>query len=177
MDPDQRARGLERVLTILQRRVPWVLLCMVLVAGVAYGISRLQTKKYTATAALVFNSNQLGQQLAGLPAASNDHAQAQPAARVKLVRQGDVAAKTARHLGRGLTEADVSTALRVSARGESNVVSVAATASSARLAAAIANAYTKEFVAERQSSDHAFYASVLKRVTKRLRELSSTQRA
>ena len=71
--------------------MPSVLLCAALGAGAAYGLSKLQTEQYTATAALVF---------AGLPAAISDQAEVQPAARVKLVRGGDVAAKTARKFGR-----------------------------------------------------------------------------
>ena len=36
----------------LRRRAPWIVLCLLLVAGVAYGYSKHQTKKYTATASL-----------------------------------------------------------------------------------------------------------------------------
>ena len=67
MDTEQTNLSLEQVLGVLRRRAPWILLCFVLVAGAAYGFSKHQTKKYTATASLVFNNNQLGQQVAGLP--------------------------------------------------------------------------------------------------------------
>ena len=49
----------------IARRLPLVLLCGVIFGAAAYGISRQQAKQYTATASLVFRSDQLGQQLAG----------------------------------------------------------------------------------------------------------------
>jgi uncharacterized protein involved in exopolysaccharide biosynthesis len=59
--------GLEQVLGVLRRRAPWIALCLVLVAAAAYGFSKHQTKKYTATASLVFNNNQEAQQVAEPP--------------------------------------------------------------------------------------------------------------
>src|SRR5712691_249143 len=105
MDTEQATLSLEQTLGILRRRVRWIPLCFVLVAGAAYGFSKDQTKKYTATASLVFNNNQLGQQVAGLQAAgSNESQQAQQNTNLKLVQLGDMAAKTAGLLGQGLTK-------------------------------------------------------------------------
>src|SRR5476649_2617725 len=64
---------------------------------------------------------------------------------------GDMAAKTAALLGQGLTEEAVSASLSVSAQSESNIVNVAATATSPALAANIANTYTNQFVSEQQN--------------------------
>src|SRR5271165_6771658 len=99
METEPTNRSLEQVLGILRRRAPWILLCFVLTAGAAYGYSKHQTKKYTATASLVFNNNQLGQQVAGLPATSSESQQAQQNTNLKLVQLGDLAAKTASLLG------------------------------------------------------------------------------
>jgi capsular exopolysaccharide synthesis family protein len=174
----QRANaGGEQVLKVLRRRVHWVVLCMVLVAAAAYGFSKHQTKKYTATASLVFNNNQIGQQVAGLPLASSGNQQPVQQTNVKLVQLGDMAAKTASLVGRGLTKEAVHAALSVSAQGESNIVEVAATANSAELATAIANTYTTLFVEEQQNSNHAYYASALKLVDRQLGALSPKQRA
>src|SRR5439155_20777792 len=99
---DQQANlSLEHLLGTLWRRAPWIVLCTVLAAAAAYGFSKHQTKKYTATAALVFKSNQLGQQIAGLPGAGGN--ESQQSTNVRLIQLGDVAAKTAGRLGRGLT--------------------------------------------------------------------------
>src|ERR1019366_7130200 len=137
MDTEQTNLGLEQVLGILLRRSPWILLCFVLVAGAAYGFSKHQAKKDTATAPVVFNNNQLGQQGAGLPVASSSSPQAQQNTNVKLVQLGDMAAKTASLLGQGLTKEKVSADLSVSAQGESNIVDVSATATSPALATGI----------------------------------------
>jgi capsular exopolysaccharide synthesis family protein len=149
----------------------------VLVGGAAFAFSKHQTKKYTATASLVFNNNQLSQQVAGLQAVSSGGSQQpQQQTNVKLVELGDMAAKTARLLGQGLTKEAVSADLSVSAQGESNIVDVAAAATSPELAAGIANVYTTRFVKEQQSSNHAYYASALKLIEKQLKSLTPKQK-
>jgi succinoglycan biosynthesis transport protein ExoP len=177
MDTERTDRSLHQVLGVLRRRTPLILLCLLLTAGAAYGFSKSQTKKYTATASLVFNNNQPSQQVAGLPVVNNDSQQAQLNTNVKLVQLGDMAEKTASLLGRGLTKKKVSEALRVSAQGESNIVNVSATSSSPALAAAIANTYTSLFVSEQQNSNHAYYASALALVNKQLAALPPRQKA
>jgi capsular exopolysaccharide synthesis family protein len=177
MDTEQANLTVDQVLGAFRRRAPWILLCFVLVTGVAYGFSKQQTKKYTATASLVFNNNQLSQQVAGLPVASSNNQVALQNTNLKLVQLGDMAAKTASALGQGLTKEAVSGDLSVSAQGESNIVNVAATATSPTLAADIANAYTTQFVKEQQDSNHKYYASALALVNKQLATLSLKERA
>jgi succinoglycan biosynthesis transport protein ExoP len=177
MDSEQANLSIEQVLGVLRRRAPWILLCFVLVAVAAFGFSKHETKKYTATTSLVFNNNQLNQQAAGLQPVSSSNQQAQQNTNLKLVQLGDMAEKTASHLGQGLTKEKVREDLSVSAQGESNIVEVAATAASPTLAAEIANTYTGQFVKEQQSSNHAYYASALALVNKQLAALSSKERA
>jgi polysaccharide biosynthesis transport protein len=178
MEPEQTTLNLELVLGVLRRRVPWILLCFVLVAAAAYGFSRHQTKKYTATASLVFNNNQVSQQVAGLQAFSNSGSQqALQNTNLKLVQLGDMAAKTSGLLGQGLTKEKIKEDLSITAQGESNIVNVAATATSPLLAVHIANAYTEQFVREQQESNHAYYARALRQVEKQLRALSPKERA
>ncbi|HEY2282719.1 MAG TPA: polysaccharide biosynthesis tyrosine autokinase [Solirubrobacteraceae bacterium] len=177
MDTEHTNLSLEQVAGVLRRRAPWILLCFALVTAAAYGFSKHQAKQYTATASLVFGNNQLGQQVAGLPAASSTSQQALQNTNLKLVKLGDMAAKTASQLGRGLTKQKVSASLSVSGEGESNIVNVSATATSPALAAAIANTYTSQFVTEQQDSNHAYYASALALVNKQLAGLSPRQRA
>ena len=177
MDTEQTTLSAQQVLGVLRRRAPWILLCFVLVAAAAFGFSKHQTKKYTATASLVFNNNQLSQQVAGLQAVGSNNQLAQQNTNLKLVQLGDMAAKTASLLGQGLTSGQVTADLGVSAQGESNIVDVAATATSPALAAEIANTYTARFVAEQQNSNHAYYASALKLVNKQLAALSAKERA
>jgi capsular exopolysaccharide synthesis family protein len=176
MDIERANLSLEQVLGVLRRRAPWIVLCFVLAAGTAYGLSKHQTKKYTATASLVFSNNQLSQQVAGLlPANSNNQAAVQ-ATNLKLVQLGDMAEKTARLLDHGLTKENVNGDVSVSAQGESNIVDVAATAASPTLAAEIANTYANQFVSEQQNANHAYYASALKLVNRQLAAMSPKQR-
>jgi capsular exopolysaccharide synthesis family protein len=187
MDSEQTNLGLVQVLGVLRRRVGWILLCFVLVAAAAYGFSKHQTKKYTATASLIFNTSQSNQQAAGLQAlSSGNNQQAEQSTNVKLVQLGDMAEKTAvrlvhakgaTQLARDLTKEKVTKSLSVSAQGESNVVDVSVTAISPELAANIANTYTEEFVYEQQNSNHAYYAAALKLVNKQLAVLSPKERA
>ena len=186
MDTEQTNLSIERVLGVLRRRVGWILLCLVLVAAAAYGVSKHQTKKYTATASLVFNNSQTNQQAAGLQALNNGASQqVLQSTNLRLVQLGDMAEKTAILLAhakgatpvaRNLTAAKVKADLSVSAQGESNIVNVSSTATSPVLAAAIANKYTEEFVYEQQNSNHAYYASALKLVEKQLHALEKAKR-
>jgi capsular exopolysaccharide synthesis family protein len=177
MNSEQTSPSAEQLLDILRRRAPWILLCFVLVAGVAYGFSKRETKKYTATAALTFNNNQLDQQIAGLSASnSNSNPLVQQDSDIELVRVGNMAAKTARLLGHGLTYEKVDATLSISGKGESSLVDVAATSTSPVLAAAIANTYVNQFVNEQQRSNRQFFKSALALVNKQLAALSPTQR-
>jgi polysaccharide biosynthesis transport protein len=176
MDSEQANLGIEQVLGVLKRRTPLILLCFALVAGAAFGFSKQQAKKYTASASLVFSNNQLGEQVAGLPVASTNNQQAQQNTNLKLVQLGDMAQRTASRLGQGLTKANVGEAISVSAQGESNIVDVSATASTPQLAAAIANTYSDQFVREQQNSNHRYYAGALALVNKQLAALSPAQR-
>jgi capsular exopolysaccharide synthesis family protein len=176
MDTEQANLSLEQALSVLRRRAPWIVLCFVLATAAAYGYSKYQTKRYTATASLVFNNNQQGQQLAGLPAASSSTQQAQQNTNLKLVEIGDMAEKTANRLGQGLTEEKVNKNVSASAQAESNIVEVSVTDTSPALAAEIANTYAKIFVAEQQSENHAYYRSALALVNKQLGALSTKER-
>jgi capsular exopolysaccharide synthesis family protein len=176
MDSERTNLSLERVMGVLRRRGPWVVACLLLVAGTAYGFSRHQTKQYTATALLVFSSNQPSQQVAGLQApASNETQQARENTNVKLVQVGDLAARTAGQLGQGLTKNKVKDDVDVRGQSESNFVEVAATATSPKLAAAIANTYSKVFLSEQQSYNE--YGAILSTVRKRLAALPGPERA
>ncbi len=178
MQQDPEALDLKKALGILRRRAPVIVLCVAVVAAAAYGFSKHETKKYTATASLVFNNNPLSQQIAGLPAggASNGDLLAQEASNVELVKGGDMAAKTASLLGHGLTEGKVADSVSASGQGESNTVVVSATSTSPTLAAAIANTYTHQFVSEQRSADRQYFKSALALVNKQLAALSPQQR-
>jgi capsular exopolysaccharide synthesis family protein len=175
MDPEQTSLSIEQVLSVIRRRAPWILFCFVLITAGAYGYSKNEAKKYTATAALTFNNNPLDQQIAGLPENSSNSL-AQQSSNFELVRLGDMALKTASLLGHGLTAEKVSTDLSVSAQGETSIVYVSATSTSPRLAAEIANTYVSQFVKEQKSAKRQYFKSALALVNRQLAELAPAQR-
>jgi len=164
MDTQQTDLSLRQATGVLRRRAPWILLCLVLVTGAAYAVSKRQTKQYTATASLVFSNNEPTQQVAGLQSAIPNQA-----TNVKLVQLGDMGVKTARRLGHSAT-------VSVSAEGESNIVDVSATATSPVLAREFANTYTRLFVKEQQTLNRKGYTSAAALVKKQLAALSPKER-
>ncbi len=176
MESEQTSLDSGQFLGFVLRRGPWIVVCVVLVAAVAYGYSKHKTKTYTATAALTFNTSQLDEQIAGLSTSSALTPLAQQASNLELVKLGDMAAKTASLLGDGLTEEDVSESVSASAKGESSVVFVAATSKSPRLAAEIANTYSRQFVQEQAGVNRQFFRSALALVKRQLESLSPAQR-
>jgi succinoglycan biosynthesis transport protein ExoP len=169
------ALNLDQALGVLRRRVPLIALCLVVVAGAAYGFSKHETKRYTATAALSFSNNPLSQQIAGLPAATTNPL-IQQADNVELVKGGNMAAKTAGLVGHGLTERRVSESLNVASVGESSTVLVSSTLPSPTLAAAIANAYAHQFVKEQQNANHQYFKSALALVNRQLDAIPPAER-
>jgi succinoglycan biosynthesis transport protein ExoP len=169
------ALTLEQALRIIRRRLPLIAICVALVAGAAYLYSKHETKKYTATASLAFSYNPLSQQIAGLQGISGNLL-AQQASNLELVRLGDMSARTATLLGRGLTDEKVAASLSIGGQGESSIVDVSATNTSPALAAAIANTYVRLFVEEQQSTNHQYFTSALAIVNQELARLSPSQR-
>jgi|GEM_PF-386722 len=99
--PDSNPEGdLERILTVLRRHAILIVACTLLAGAAAFGFSRQQTKEYTATASIVFDSGQLSQQVAGLQPTSSGEAAVEKSTRVKLLELGPTAAQTARALNR-----------------------------------------------------------------------------
>jgi succinoglycan biosynthesis transport protein ExoP len=167
--------NLERALGVLRRRAPWILLCVVLTAGAAFAYSKQQTKEYTATASVVFNENQISQQIAGLQPAVSNNAEAQQATNVQLLQLGQTATRTARLLDHALTTKSVQSSVSIASVGTTNVVDVSANSSSPRLAAGIANTYARQFVKQQQNSTHDYVSSALALVNKQLAALSPQQ--
>lgn len=169
---------LDQALGILRRRAPWIALCLALVAAASYGFSKQETKQYTATASLAFSNGSLIQQVAGLAPSSSGNASlaAQQDANLELARAGNLATKTARLLGHGLTAESVANSLSINTAGESSEVDVAATATSPRLAAAIANTYARQVVTEQQSANGQSLSSALTIVNGQLAALPPGER-
>lgn len=175
MQQDSESLNLEYVLSTVRRRLPLLVLCFAVVTATAFLYSKQQTKKYTATASLIFNDNSLNQELVGLPA-NTSNLLVREAGNVVSVQLGDMAAKTAVLLGHGLTEEKVKSSIKVNSLGESSSVAVSATATSPPLAAKIANTYATQFVIEQDTANRRFFRSALTLVNKQLAEMPKRQR-
>jgi capsular exopolysaccharide synthesis family protein len=171
------ALNLKQTLDILRSRALLIILCAVVVAAAAFGFSKLQTKKYTATASLAFNLSSLSQEIAGLPSISSSSSLlAQQASNLEAVRLGNMAAETAAAVGHGLTAQKVGDDISVAGQGESGVVDIVASSSSPALAAEIANTYAERFVKTQQGTNQRYLKSALALVRKQLAALSRQQR-
>ncbi len=177
MDKEQGSTGLEQTLEMVRGHVRLLGVCLVVAALAAYVYSKHEVARYTATASLVFNNEGLDQQAAGLPVVSSNDQPAQQNTNLKLVELGDTASRTAQRLRDGLTKQQVAESVSASAPGESNIVDVAATATSPVLAANLANTYASQFVDEQQTSTFAYYASALRLVNNELSSLNEAERS
>jgi capsular exopolysaccharide synthesis family protein len=175
MSQDFDEPNMVRALGFVRRRGIWIVLCFVLAAGAAFGFSKHQIRKYTATASLVFSYNQLTQEIAGVPT-SNSNTLGQQASNLELLHLGDMAQKTAATLGRGLTADKVSEVVSLSGQLESSIAGVSATVTSPELAAEIANTYSRKFVQDQENTNRHYYQSALALVRKQLGALSPQQR-
>jgi capsular exopolysaccharide synthesis family protein len=171
----------ERILGGLRRGGVWVVLCVVVAAGVAFGFSKHQPRKYAASALLLFSNDQLSQQIAGVPTSVGG--EAQPGSDERLVRIGDMAERTASTLGRGLTAATVGNSVSVAQQGETNlvgestVIEVSASYGEPILAADIANTYAEKFVTEQQLANKRYFTAARRIVDRQLANLSASARA
>jgi len=176
MEPEQPNLSFEQVFRVLKRRVPWFVLCVVLVTGAAFAYSKHKPKKYTATAAVGFNNNPLSQQITGLSGASSSNLIAQQDSNLEFIRLGDTAARVASLLGQGLNVEKVRESVNLSVRGETDIVEVSATSTSPALAAMIANTYAGQYVREQQSANRQLFKTALTLVNRQLAKLSPAQR-
>jgi succinoglycan biosynthesis transport protein ExoP len=175
MVDDQSSEGrldVRELLTVIRRRIAVIVLCTVLVAGAALGLSLLQEKEYTATATLLFRDPQLDQTLFGssFVDATSD-AQREAATNLKLVSLDVVAARTARAIGRGFTEGDVSDRIETSSENEADVVSIKASAADPRFAARLANTFAEEYIGFRREADRSKVAAAVQLVQRQLDRL------
>jgi capsular exopolysaccharide synthesis family protein len=177
MKPDSTSVSLEQALAVLRRRALLLAASVIIVTGAALGFSLREATEYTATASLIFTSNQTTDQVLGLQPTDTLTQQSQQDTNVKLVQLGDMAAKTAHLLGRGLTAHTVQKSVGVGAVGDTNVVDVSATNRSPTLATAIANTYSNEFVSEQQSENAGLFSSALALVNRELARETPQQAA
>jgi succinoglycan biosynthesis transport protein ExoP len=143
-----------RPVVVLRRRWWVIAFCFVIATGAAFGLSKLQTKQYTATATLLFKNQGVAQQASGLAATPVSDPIGQRATNLLVVQDSmGVANRAAASVGNGVTANQIRSAITVTQPGDANVVSISATSTRRLRAARIANAYAKAFVVQQQLND------------------------
>jgi tyrosine-protein kinase len=176
MEPRDADLSLQRTLLVLRRRWHWIVLCLVLATAIAFALSKAQTKKYTATASLLFNPTSQASELAGLGSPASEPTQSSQDTNVLLLQLDGVAGLTARKIGHGLTPRAVAGSLSISPQGDTTVVNVSSTTTSPELSADIANTYSTIFVNQQENANHATYVSEYNTVERTLAKLSPSAR-
>jgi succinoglycan biosynthesis transport protein ExoP len=170
------------VLLSALRRSWWILLvCAIVGGGGAYAVARTSSKRYTATASLLFNTSPELQELAGLNASPDaSPSQGIEDTNVSLIRLGTLgvpAAETARDVGHGLTRAAIAQSLSISPESDTELVSVASTTTSPTLATQVANTYARQFIASQRRQTRVSYQSALSAINRQLAALPAGQQS
>jgi succinoglycan biosynthesis transport protein ExoP len=170
--------SIRQFLRILRRRAPVIILCAVLVPGAAYAISASKQKQYSAAASLLFRDPAFDQKIFGSTALppSTDPAR-EAATNVRLVSLEAVAARTSRRLRGRLSGSQISSKIRVSPEGLSDVVSVTATDPNPRFAASLANGFAAEYIGFRRAADRSKIREAQDLIRRQLGSLPPAQQA
>src|SRR5882757_2872297 len=126
--------ALEHAMRVIRRRWMIILVALVTVPLVAFLYSQSQTKEYTASTTLLFETRAESEEEATRASATNEALAVLP----------QVAAKAAKDLGNGTGLGEVLSGIEVSAANEmANLSTISATNESPQRAAEIANAYSE----------------------------------
>ena len=154
-----------------------IVLCGLVTAIPAFAFSKQQQKQYTAVAQILFRSQQLGEQAAGLPVINTSNPQPETDTNLQLAGLPRVAAETASALGYRLSQQQVVTSVSVSPVSDTQLAKVSATSASPLFAARLANTYARRVIADRMSTDRGYYASALRAVNLQFNALSPAQQS
>jgi capsular exopolysaccharide synthesis family protein len=177
---DQRTRqaDLERVIGVLRRRALLIVLCVVGLAVVAYGISKLQTKQYTASASLLFKDAGYAEDLFGTSSVTTGADPAREAATNQWLVGLKIVGKLTAEKLTDLTPAEVSEMVSVSpASGEADAVDVTVTSSDPKQAQLVANAFARRFISFRAGTEREKILQAKKLAEKSFEGLSESQKS
>jgi capsular exopolysaccharide synthesis family protein len=162
----------------LRRRVKLIVGCCLVAGLIAFGLSLLATKTYTATASLLFRDPGFSSQLfGGTETTSSGNSEREAATNLTLVKLPAVDELAAEKLGNGLSSGALRERISVSADNRSNVVSISVSDSDPEVAARIANVFATSYVRFRRRADRAKITNAIGLVNKRLIQLSPSERA
>jgi receptor protein-tyrosine kinase len=170
-DTHHERPAFERVLAIARRNLLLLAICLITVPAVALGYSLLQTKKYTASASLLFGTQSLEAKLFGFEPSQDS--QRETATNLKLVSVDQVAVRTAQAMDiPGLTPSDIRETVAVTPEGESELIAIEATDTSPVLATRIANEFARQYINFSRDEEKAKIEQAKALVEAQLEELS-----
>jgi capsular exopolysaccharide synthesis family protein len=130
-------------LQVLRRGIPWVLALAILAVAASAGFDVVQTKKYSASSLLLVQPS--GSTFSLISGIQQSITPTDILTELQLLASAPVKMEAAKQLG--FTPSIVGSEV-----GQTNVISVTASATTASLAARAANTYAKDFVAQEQAS-------------------------
>ena len=154
---------------IVRKRWLTVLLVGALVTGATVGFSVLQPRTYQSQAQLLISQERAGAALLGLN--TGDQSGLQPsdlATQLQLITTVPMAQSVIDRLGLKTTPDDLLKQVSVNSVGQTNVITIAATAGSPMLAARIANGFVESFIEQSRDSRRRSIEAAAKQVDLRL---------
>jgi polysaccharide biosynthesis transport protein len=148
--PQQDGFGLDLILGALRRRLPIIVLAVVLAAAAAGAVGLREQPRYTSTAALLFRTSPVGAQAAAA-SGSADPARATKT-NLDLASLGVIAQQASSRLHGRLTPAQVQAQISLGSDAESDVLKVTATDTTPSGAVGLANAYAAAAVDYRKQA-------------------------
>jgi len=143
--------GIGDVLGVLRRRFAVIVLVTALAAGAAVLLASREPDAYEATATLLFRESNISQLVTGVATGSPSTPERNAATNLGLVSLNTVAERTAKTLGGGWTDTSVADSIQSAPSGQSDLVTITATATTPREATRLANTYAETFVGMRRT--------------------------
>ncbi len=175
MSRADRTPGFARFLAVIRERWWIILLSLIVVGGLAFGVSLLIAPRYSATAQLVYLPDDA--QLASEALSSSDTAASTHniASDALTLETSAFAERVGQAMGTGASASDLRSAIRVSSDSELQVINVTAVGKDAYLVSDIATAFASEFVKQRQEDVASSLAKAQELVAARLDSLTSEE--
>lgn len=173
-DQEQHVWQLSDYLRAVRERAWIIVAVVVVVAGLALGISASSTSLYKASSTLVYKTNTLDKTLFGAQVFSNTDEPRDLETAAQLVRVERVAAGVKEQLHSTRSTAELLNMITVTASIDANLVNIEAVGPDAQEAADIADAFAQQFIATRKAADKAVVAAARELVKEQLDGLSSS---
>jgi tyrosine-protein kinase len=149
----EKAPGIAQALAVLRERMWVIVLCGVVSLAAAIVYVEHKQNLYTATASLEFTQSSLSSQVAGVSAGQSLDPEGEKSTNVQLVTTTPVASEVVRALNLKISPSELLDEVSASDPQNDYVVDIAVTEANPALAAKIANAFARQYVAYSQKQN------------------------